>query len=237
MFFYLQCKWLHKQVPRALPASVYPRWRRNSCFADSACILQILNCLASWLACRLVVRCTSGTDTRSSSLHVCHFWLPSLVKVAHRCVTCASNLVLVAFTKSACALWMSAHAAASSVKDVRRVFRVDSLLSAYALGELRMSPEHQLNGCIVHSRMDVEQAVPTSMSDIFSREREAQALLSCGTNGTNFHIDSLHSISISPITWSVNRNSASSDSSRDQRERCRYHRKACGTLSDFGSST
>jgi len=167
MFFYLQCKWLHKQVPRALPASVYPRWRRNSCFADFACILQILNCLASWLACRLVVRCTSGTDTRSSSLHVCHFWLPSLVKVAHRCVTCASNLVLVAFTKSACALWMSAHAAASSVKDVRRVFRVDSLLSPYALGELRMSPEHQLNGCIVHSRMDVEQAVPTSMSDIF----------------------------------------------------------------------
>merc|ERR1719326_2527339 len=47
-----------------------------------ACIVQMKSCLASWLA-RPLVRCTSGTDTRSFSLHMCHFWLPSPMKVAH----------------------------------------------------------------------------------------------------------------------------------------------------------
>jgi len=54
--------------------------------------------------------------------------------------------------------------------------------AAYALGELRTSPEHQVNGCILHSafrefRMDVEQAVPTSMSDVFLTRKGGKSVV------------------------------------------------------------
>jgi len=54
-------------------------------------------------------------------------------------------------SSEACVLWMSGHAGASSVKEVRRLFRVGAHFLCIRAGKLRISPEHQMNGCIVHS--------------------------------------------------------------------------------------
>jgi len=75
------------------------------------------------------------SDTRSFSLHVCHFWLLSWVEVAYQISRDLRVSTGRGDSSESCALWVSGHAGASSVKEERLVFRVDSHFICICVGK------------------------------------------------------------------------------------------------------